>query len=92
MWNRRLSPSTAVAAVFLLVEEARWCTPFRLIPESLVVSTVTAIRGPVKGRRSPSPVPGMRAVSGAATGQRCHLAGQIVNRLKQVSGVGSLGD
>jgi hypothetical protein len=40
----------------------------------------------------PASVSGMRAVLGAATGQGGHLAGQIVNPLQQVSGVGGLGD
>jgi hypothetical protein len=84
VWNRRLPPSTPVAAVFLLAEGARWCKPFRLIPESLVVSTVTAIRGAVGWGRDVvrlPPVPGMMAESCAAAGQGCHLAGQIVNPL-----------
>jgi hypothetical protein len=95
VWNRRLPPSSPVANVFLLAEVALWCTPFRLIPESLVVSTVTAIRGAV-GRGMDvirtAPVSGMRALSGAAAGQGYNLAGQIVNLLQQVSGVGGLGD
>jgi hypothetical protein len=95
VWKRRLPPLTPVAAVFLLAEGARWCTPFRLSPESLVVSTVTATGGAVgRGRdvvRTAS-VFGMRALSVAAAGQGCHLAGQIVYPLQQVSEIGGLGD
>jgi hypothetical protein len=70
---------------------------FCLIPESLVVWTVTAIRGAVgRGmdvvRTASFSVSGVRSSTGAAAGQGCHLAGQIVNPLQQVSGVGGLGD
>jgi hypothetical protein len=49
-------------------------------------------RGQGKGLVRLPPVPGMRAVSGAAAGPGYHLAGQIVSPLQQGSGVGGLGD
>jgi hypothetical protein len=93
--NRCLPPSTPVAAVSLLSEGARWCTTSSRVPESPVVPTVIALRGAVGCRGDflrLASVSGMRALSGAATGQGSDLAGQIHYLLEQALCVGSLCD